>query len=75
MNMNQSSQSHLFTMRLWIEDMGNGQWEWRGKLRYVVTEEVRYFRDWQGLVALMQTMTQPTSAPSLVSSNGNGSDH
>jgi hypothetical protein len=75
MNTNPQTQSHLFTMRLWMEDVGNGQVEWRGKLRYVVTEEVRYFRDWPGLVALMQAMTQQGIPPTLASPNGNGSHH
>ncbi len=73
MNGNQQSQSHLFTMRLWMEELGEGQTEWRGKLRYVVNEEVRYFRDWSGLVALLQTMMQQTSDLALASADGDGS--
>lgn len=70
MNMNQPAPSHLFIMRLWMEELGDGQVEWRGKLRYVVTEEVRYFRDWKGLLALMQAMTQSSGASLLTASNG-----
>ena len=72
MNGNQQSQSHLFTMRLWMEELGEGQTEWRGKLRYVVNEEVRYFRDWSGLMALLQTMMQQTSDLALASADGDG---
>ncbi len=42
-------QSHLFTLRLWQEDLGGGQTDWRGKIQHVNSGEVRYFRDWQVL--------------------------
>ena len=66
MKNNQQSDSHLFTMRLWSEDLGDGQVEWRGKLRYVVSEEIRYFRDWSGLIALLQTMVQDTTLKQML---------
>ena len=48
--------SHLFTVRLWQEDLGDGQSEWRGKLQNVHSGEVSYFRDWQMLVRLLLRM-------------------
>lgn len=27
--------SHLFTIRIWQEDLGQGQFEWRGKVQHV----------------------------------------
>jgi len=48
------SHTHLFTVRLWHEDLGAGQTEWRGEIRDVVSGEVRYFRDWPTLIALLQ---------------------
>ncbi len=50
------ARSHLFTVRLWREDLGQGQTEWRGEVHEVVSGERRYFRDWSTLVALVQEM-------------------
>ena len=49
-------QSHLFTLRLWTEEVEEGQSEWRGRVHYVATDEVRYFRDWPGLIPLLLAM-------------------
>lgn len=45
--------SHLFTVRLWQEELGNGQAEWRGKVQHVTSGEVRYFREWSKLLAVL----------------------
>ena len=45
-----SHPSHLFTLRLWLEELGDGRKEWRGQVRHVTSGEARYFRDWQTLV-------------------------
>jgi len=50
--------SHLFTVRLWLEELGEGQQEWRGKLKNVANGDERYFRDWAAageLLCLMAT--------------------
>jgi hypothetical protein len=31
--------SHLFTVRLWAEGIGDGQTEWRGRVQYVPSGE------------------------------------
>lgn len=46
--------SHLFILRLWLEDLGSGQTDWRGKVQHVNSGEARYFRDWPTLEAFMQ---------------------
>jgi hypothetical protein len=33
---NQPAHSHLFQVRMWREDLGAGQTEWRGKLQHVI---------------------------------------
>jgi hypothetical protein len=43
-------------VRLWLEDLGEGRSEWRGKVQHVTRGEVRYFRDWPGLVACIQDL-------------------
>ena len=48
--------SHLFTLRLWAEEMGDDQTEWRGEVRHVTSGETRYFRDWATLVTLLLAM-------------------
>ncbi len=50
------ARSHLFTIRLWKEDLGAEQSEWRGKIQLVTGGEVRYFRDWDTLVPLLLSM-------------------
>jgi hypothetical protein len=59
MGMDTSSQrprSHLFTVRVWKEEIGTDQSEWRGKVQLVTSGEVRYFRGWAALVPLLLTM-------------------
>lgn len=38
-------QTHLFTVRLWIEALGQGQGEVRMQVRHILSGETRYFRD------------------------------
>jgi hypothetical protein len=51
-----ASRSHLFTLRVWREDLGHSQSEWRGEVRDVESREVRYFRDWSTLLTIVQAM-------------------
>jgi hypothetical protein len=55
-NVQPPARTHLFTVRVWLEELGAGQMEWRGEVQYVVSGEVRYFRDWPTLIALVQAM-------------------
>jgi hypothetical protein len=48
-----AQRSQLFTVRVWLEDLGDGRSEWRGKVQHTLSGEARYFRDWQTLVAFM----------------------
>jgi hypothetical protein len=48
--------SHLFTVRLWAEELGDGQTEWRGQVQHVLSGETRYFRDWAALVEFVRAM-------------------
>jgi hypothetical protein len=48
--------SHLFTIRVWEEEIGTEQTEWRGKVQLFTTGEVRYFRKWAALAPLLLTM-------------------
>jgi len=58
----QNSRSHLFTVRVWQEELGNGEKEWRGKVQEVHSGEVCYFREWPTLVtALLKMLSEPDS--------------
>ena len=48
--------SYLFTVRVWQEEIGGDQREWRGQVQLLTSGEVRYFREWSGLAPLLLTM-------------------
>jgi hypothetical protein len=52
------SHTQLFTVRVWREELGAGQTEWRGEVHDVVSGERRYFRDWLALTASLQALLQ-----------------
>jgi hypothetical protein len=55
--------SHLFTVRLWLEEAGGGQFEWRGKAQHVLNGEAIYFREWSSLSKfLLGCLTKPGGA-------------
>lgn len=62
MNMEtRTTRSQLYTVRLWLEEISDDCWEWRGLVKYVTSGEERYFRDWTTLRHLMLEML-PMSA-------------
>ena len=46
--------SHLFTVRIWREELGAGRVEWRGKVQHALSGEARYFREWTELIAFLR---------------------
>lgn len=46
--------SHLFTVRLWSEGLGENHFEWRGQARHVLSGQVCTFREWPLLIAFLQ---------------------
>lgn len=46
-------QPHVFTLRMWPEEVGDGRVDWRGKIQHLNSGEVRYFRDWAALEAFL----------------------
>ena len=64
MEIEHQPRSHLFTVRLWVEELGNGKSEWRGKVQHVTSGEVRYFREWTTLIAfLLMPLPEPSPGP------------
>jgi hypothetical protein len=45
--------TQLFTLRVWSEEVGEAQTEWRGRVQHVATGETRYFRTWEALVQFL----------------------
>ncbi len=58
MNEHEPLSSHLFTVRLWLEHLGDGQTEWRGKVQHASSREALYFRDWSTLSAFLARWAQ-----------------
>lgn len=61
--MNEGTQHHrsyLFTVRMWLEDLGDGQAEWRGKAESIANGEICYFREWPALLAFLEKQTKDT---------------
>ncbi len=50
--------SQLFVLRMWQENLGEGQLEWRGKVQHMISGEAHYFRDWSGLIACLQQILE-----------------
>jgi hypothetical protein len=48
------SYPQLFTLRIWLEDLGEGRFERRGKVEHLASGQVCYFRDWQKLIDFLQ---------------------
>jgi len=55
-----STSSQLFMLRMWLEDLGSGQTDWRCKVQHVNSGEVRYFRDWATLETFMEGLLHQT---------------
>jgi hypothetical protein len=46
--------TQLFTLHLWLEDMGNGRCEIRGQVKHILTGETIHFREWSPFLAFLQ---------------------
>lgn len=46
--------SQLFAVRMWLEELGEGRREWRGKVQLVGHSGACYFRDWPTLIAFLE---------------------
>jgi hypothetical protein len=65
------ARSHLFTVRVWPEEIEGRQLEWRGKIQYAANGETLYFRAWDSMLAfLQQTLESSISKGEQVRSEG-----
>ncbi len=53
-----SQRSQLFMVRLWPEELGGGQVEWRGQVYHVLSREAYAFCNWSRLTTCLQRMLQ-----------------
>jgi hypothetical protein len=45
--------THLFTVRLWVEQVAHDRAEVRGRVQHVLSGEVGYFRTWSDVVEFL----------------------
>jgi subtilisin-like proprotein convertase family protein len=65
------ARSHLFTVRLWPEEIEGERLEWRDKIQYAANGETLYFRAWESMLAfLQQTLDTSISNGEQVKSEG-----
>jgi hypothetical protein len=55
MNIDRYQRSHLFTVKVWREPLGEGRSEMRYQAQHVLSGETRMFRDGALLIAFLQT--------------------
>ena len=54
----QHRRTHLFTVRLWVENTGSDSVEVRGRVQHVLSGDVHYFRSWPELTSFFEQMLQ-----------------
>lgn len=59
------SNSHLFTIRVWVEEDTDNQMQCRGKLQHIPSGEIRHFRDWAALIPLMLDLLRRNPNPKI----------
>jgi hypothetical protein len=50
----EGTSSELFIVRIWTEDLGKGQSEWRGQVLHALSNKSTYFRQWSTLINFLQ---------------------
>lgn len=66
--------SFFFTLRIWREQLGENQSEWRGQIEHVLSGKTGYFRDWSTLVSFLEKtldMLEPVGFSGTISPNEN----
>jgi hypothetical protein len=69
--MNESSTplTHLFVIRVWAQDIEDGRTEWRGRVQYIPSGEVHYFREWADMLSIVQHMLRNDGRDEGISGN------
>ena len=45
--------SDLFMLRVWPEEVNDGDVEWRGRVQHVISGETRYFHNWEVMLTFL----------------------
>lgn len=62
---------HLFVLKVWRAEAGDGETEWRGSVQAIASREKRYFREWAALLEFVQTQLQPARENDFLLSQNN----
>ena len=54
----QPQKSQLFMVRVWSEDLGGGQLDWRGKVQHMISGETRFFCGWSALEEFLEELAR-----------------
>jgi hypothetical protein len=52
----QIEETHLFLLRVWVDESGPGQRRWQGKVQSVVYGEAYNFSEWPALIGYLLRM-------------------
>lgn len=55
--------SALFLVRLWVEELSEGECEVRMQVKHVLSGETYYFREWLALTAYLEQKLQKRGHP------------
>ncbi|MBV7338787.1 hypothetical protein KFU94_63325 [Chloroflexi bacterium TSY] len=70
-NKRQHRRTHLFTVRLWIEQIDEDCAEARGRVQHVLNGDVCYFRTWRELTTFFDRMLQELEGPYAIQGGDN----
>lgn len=55
--------SEQFIIYLWQEETANASAEWRGRMRHVISGEVRFFHNWDTFIGGLTELTSLIKVP------------
>jgi len=58
--------THLFTVRVWVEQVTQNRTEIRGRAQHVLSGDVRHFRTWRELTPSFDVTLQELESPHSV---------
>jgi hypothetical protein len=66
--------THLFTVRLWVEQVARDRTEIRGRVQHVLSGEVGYFRTWPQLANFFEARLAESTASDASSGSSSESN-
>lgn len=70
----QMSKPHLFTVRVWLEESEDGQYDCRGRLQHGLDGTAQHFQGWSALIDLMSDMVHEPGRAASADESGFDSD-